>query len=539
MARLFISYSRTDEAFARRLAESFSALGVDVWIDVEDIPAGMKWSSAIQQGLNKAELMLVIISPTSMASSNVEDEWQYFLDKKKAVIPVRWLPADVHFQLNRLQYIDFHQQPYDIAFARLLGELGRKGFDFAPSQTQPQAPPAEQIAATPPPVHEVVPKPPTREEYFNMPAPAPQVTRKASLPASRNRWVGGAIVSLLIVTFVGALLLSNSQGTIPAVATQRTQTENIADADDPLTSTADAMQQAEEVATQLAQNTAQAQAAALTQTAIPLTLTAAAATFTPPPTLGYSSANPVTRNADWRVVSQVMNGYEMVLVPAGGFMMGASQAEIDYAARLCQLDANTCNTLLSDENYQRPMTFDAPFWIDRYEVAATGSDEPATPTLQEAEASCHARGGRLPTESEWEYAARGPDGLYFPWGNTFDSTRANYCDSNCEYNWKDNAGNDGYARVAPVTAFPNGESWVGARNMGGNVWEYTATLYHAAPSGDDDDNDDDSGNTSAPHTLKGGGWTWLSMETRASTRDDPIQPRTEYYGFRCMIPYIP
>jgi hypothetical protein len=49
MARIFISYSRVDEAFARQLAKTLSEYGADVWIDVEDIPAGMKWSSAIQQ----------------------------------------------------------------------------------------------------------------------------------------------------------------------------------------------------------------------------------------------------------------------------------------------------------------------------------------------------------------------------------------------------------------------------------------------------------------------------------------------------------
>ncbi len=528
MARLFISYSRTDEAFARRLAESFSALGVDVWIDVEDIPAGMKWSSAIQQGLNQAELMLVIISPASMASTNVEDEWQYFLDKKKPVIPVRWLPADVHFQLNRLQYIDFYQQPYDVAFARLLAELKRKGFDLSPS------PPPEQPAGLP--LQEVVP-PPARDEYFNVPVPkfampsahdAP-MSQSAARVGSRRVWIGVAMASLLVVALVAALLLNNSDSQPTGVNPNNALplTYNAA-GDDSLTRSALVTPKAAETVTQAAQYTATAKAASPTATH----------TATPQPDLGYSGASPVTRNADWRVVSQVINGYEMVLVPAGSFTMGANREELDYAARLCTLDANTCNALLSDENYQRVVTFDTPFWIDRYEVAASGSDKPATPTVQEAEAMCRARGGRLPTETEWEYAARGPDGLYFPWGNTFDGTRANYCDANCAFNWKDTAFDDGYAQVAPVTAFPNGESWVGARNMAGNVWEYTATVYQTPPSEEDDD-DDNSGDFSAPHTLKGGGWTWLSMETRASTRDNPVQPQADYYGFRCVMPYVP
>ena len=88
MARLFISYSRTDVDFARQLGTDLERLGADLWMDVDDIPAGMKWSSAIQEGLDQAEVMIVVLSPDSMASVNVEDEWQYFLDEKRSVIPV-------------------------------------------------------------------------------------------------------------------------------------------------------------------------------------------------------------------------------------------------------------------------------------------------------------------------------------------------------------------------------------------------------------------------------------------------------------------
>ena len=105
MPDVFISYSRKDEKFARRLATSLSRLSFDVWIDVEDIPAGMKWSTAIQQGLKTSEVMIVIISPDSMASNNAEDEWQYFLDQGRPVIPVFWRPTEIHFQLHRIQYI--------------------------------------------------------------------------------------------------------------------------------------------------------------------------------------------------------------------------------------------------------------------------------------------------------------------------------------------------------------------------------------------------------------------------------------------------
>jgi hypothetical protein len=127
MSSVFISYSRRDEELARRLAGALSDHGFSVWIDVEDIPVGMKWSRAIQQGLDSADAMVVLISPDSMASGNVEDEWQYFLDQRKPVIPALVRPAKVHFQLSRIQYVDFVNQPADSAFEQLVAVLMSKG----------------------------------------------------------------------------------------------------------------------------------------------------------------------------------------------------------------------------------------------------------------------------------------------------------------------------------------------------------------------------------------------------------------------------
>lgn len=123
MARLFISYSRRDEAFARLLAEALSGLGIEVWIDIEDIPVGMKWSSAIQGGLDVCDALIVIVSPYSVSSRNVEDEWQYYLDQSKPVIPVIFKSAKMHFQLNRIQYVDFDTQDFESAFNQLQIEL--------------------------------------------------------------------------------------------------------------------------------------------------------------------------------------------------------------------------------------------------------------------------------------------------------------------------------------------------------------------------------------------------------------------------------
>lgn len=164
---------------------------------------------------------------------------------------------------------------------------------------------------------------------------------------------------------------------------------------------------------------------------------------------------------------------------------------------------------------------------------------PQHPVVQvswiDANAYCKWTKGRLPTEAEWEYAARGPENLVYPWGQLFDSTRLNFCDKNCVTSWRDNNFNDGHGFTAPVASYKNGASWVNALDMSGNVAEWVYDLYIADyylasrmwnPQGPA---------AGSRRVVRGGGWSNTVENLRGASRSsaDPYS-RSNYIGFRCV-----
>lgn len=160
MNKLFISYARQDEAFARQIATLLSEAGASIWIDVDNIPGGMKWSSAIQEGLDTGEGMIVVLSSSSLKSRNVEDEWHYYLDKNKPIFPLLIEKVELPYQLNRVQWIDFTdpKAQFLTSYRKLLTALKNSGFTLkddigtAPFQIKTSPTPAPikpQAAAAP------------------------------------------------------------------------------------------------------------------------------------------------------------------------------------------------------------------------------------------------------------------------------------------------------------------------------------------------------------------------------------------------------
>jgi len=104
---VFICYSREDEDFVLKLATNLKNHGVPVWLDQWDIPSGANWNRTIERALNDCDSQLVVLSPASVRSDEVQSEWLAALDEKKVVIPILYQTCRMPFRLNSIQYIDF------------------------------------------------------------------------------------------------------------------------------------------------------------------------------------------------------------------------------------------------------------------------------------------------------------------------------------------------------------------------------------------------------------------------------------------------
>ncbi len=516
---IFISYAKQD---TRNLALSLDAefnelLGVTSWVD-KKLKPGRGWTRQIEHQIKLCDLMIVLISPDVNREPNNERDYSFVINEiafakkyRKEILPVVAQPADIPIEIINLEYIDLtlnlaegktrlfnfvrEVAGTDVLEAELSAQQAPE-LDFIEEPAETETPPIENHAAVSDdekrPVsftlEEVFPletettdedfskdvdPPPPTDQVYSEPMPDPIedkliFSKKLPRRMMRFRWIfiglGGLLICLLLAGGISWNLYKN----FASVTLRLNGKDGFVNLDGDV----------------------------------------------------YYA------NADWEVEAKTFDEVDMVLVPRGCFHMGG-----DGKTKIC---------------------YDDPFWIDKYEVTEAqfvsfGGDlyedlepdetEEYTPSDElpvhdiswsAAKAVCAERGGRLPTEAEWEYAARGPDGNIYPWGDEFFRTYVNCSSLGCS--------SDSYRTRAPVGSFPEGASWVGALDMVGNVDEWTSTIWADYPY-DATDGREDQDNQTALRVSRGGSYRSKWSGVQASARVGQIYTGSSGLGFRCVLDY--
>lgn len=122
---IFVSYSSDDRPFALGLVKELQSLGANVWIDQLGIGLGENWDNAIEEALEKSGTFMLILSPTSVESQNVQDEVSIAINTKKKLVPILIKQCELPMRLQRRQYADLTNDP-DKAIIDILTFLGLK-----------------------------------------------------------------------------------------------------------------------------------------------------------------------------------------------------------------------------------------------------------------------------------------------------------------------------------------------------------------------------------------------------------------------------
>ena len=506
----------------------------------------------MEKALTECEIFMIIITQASIVSDNVLDEIGYAIDNGKRFLPVLLEKCNVPLRLRRFQYVDFTDKSFDEG-VESAKELLR---NLISQPTVPQKNPADSLQNTSDQKQkDAVDHPSTETPGASGPATttanlrrekmeqelrfkaeterllqekadlekklqeehdthermeavkkARDGTRPAS-PGRRSKLIGIfgiSILAIAIAGFAAARFLS-----APPSVNVPTETP-LSIKDTP------SVAGATELIPITAKDTSAPALEASTNTEAP------ADTQTP---ADAETATPASEFTDEK-------GAEMVLIPAGDFTMGSNRGEADeQPVHIVSLDA---------------------FYIDKYEVtnklykecADAGKCEPPKQIYFFAESPnkiyygvsqydnypvifvdwnmaksyCEWRGARLPTEAEWEKAARGADGNTYPWGKDLDCQKANY--QGC------------VNRTSEVGVYPQGVSPYGVYDMTGNVWEWVSDWYSNNYYSISPGNNPLGPSTGQSRVLRGGSWPRFDITAYHRNKFAPDY-NTFDIGFRC------
>ena len=526
MAHIFISYSRVDRDFTDRLVDRLRRVyGLsNIWYD-DELHGGDHWWAEILRQIVACDVFVYLLSNEAVTSPYCHAEFVEATRLQKPIVTVQIRDrTQLSAELSQIQYVDMKQGIDDDSLARLIGSI----------QKQLTLPKKRRALWRPETALPVVPAAEPTVARAEVDTPVLTMHRSEDRGALRTTIIGAVIAGIfgIIAVIVGVVLPTalnpKATETPPAqtlVAVLMTST-SIASTPSSVPSNTPTVQ------------TTTTRAPSETPAIAAQTTPALMSTDSAIP-LGFAG-NPVTSNAQWVYDNIKQNerwfqGLEMVLVPAGCFRMGNDPEAYDGDTTIGVVDGGQ-------------QCFDQPFYISSSEITngafehfgCTGVHPSNwTDDLRPREdvswvevGDCIARidqqlggGWRLPTEAEWEYAARGPDDLIYPWGNDWNPNNLV---------WSNNS-----SQKTALEGSNNGDvSWVGAYDMAGNVREWTSSTFKPYPYVMNDGRESNTANDSS-RVLRGASWDDnVPDSARAASRSGGYPIGRQYViGFRVVLPY--
>jgi formylglycine-generating enzyme required for sulfatase activity len=526
--KVFLCHTSADKPAVRELYQRLNNEGgIDPWLDTEKLLPGQHWKSVIKQALNAADSVIIFISNKSIDKEGfVQREmnyaWDLSLEKPKHaiyLIPVRLDDCEVPDDLQEKQWVDYFGSEKEETYQKLVKSLRLRYEQKIKSEAITKDSQGEiRIDHTKSYV-----RPTTKEGYKKLKL---ESNLKGGVSVLRNYFpliFGIFILGLIVILLFWGFqrLFDENNSIISETPVQSTSAFTIS-------------------ATQ-------------TLSVLPITLP--------------------TR-------SEEVTESDMVFVPAGNLYMGASESMKKKMLSLC----DDCDPLsINDQSPQRIVYLD-DFWIDKAEVTiekfqtfieqenyVTSAERKGFSLVfdsytkkyittlgvnwkkpegnniiyprdfpvihvswDDATAYCAWAGGRLPTEAEWEKAAKGTDLRMFPWGDTVP--RNEYGNDSLNFNLENN-------NPVAVMSYESGISPYGAYDMAGNVWEWVSDWY--SESYNQSETDNPRGPSSGlGHVMRGGSWaSEIQIELvnvmttfRYYNKPDFTSPLV---GFRCVKDSIP
>ena len=463
MAKVFVSYSRRDIEFAKRLTAELQKSDLDFWIDWEGIPPTVDWWKEIEKGIEETDAFLFLISPDSAKSKVCGQELDVAVKNGKRLIPIvvreiAWEDTPPH--LGHLNYIFFRESDnFNSAVQKLLSAI-HTDFEWA------------------------------------------QIHRRLQVKAlewERNDHESSFLLHGKELQEIESQLIDNTaKEPHPTALQSRYVFESRKTADKQLRSS-------------------RIRLVTISGVGIVLVVIIALAQIGIFNRFVY---RPVDMENYW------------VTIPAGEFRMGNENGNNLYESPIHAVYLDTYQIgkhEVTNRQYNQCVkagTCSAPnnkiFSIQEYKLHPV-----VNVSWNDANTYCEWIGGRLPTEAEWEKAARGTDERIYPWGNSIDCSFANYFDST-------NRHEPCVGNTTPVGSYEKGMSPYGVYDMTGNVLEWvndwsSDTYYRSSPS--TNPSGPESGNK---RVLRGGPYLTGELGVTVTVRySDVPASSSEEVGFRC------